>query len=254
MFAMRCANQVHQRFPLAVNGQTCWLQHHQQMWVFVQGGGRGFMTRCCAKVAFDGRRSSCWQKACFVLKIEIYTTNCYLLSTKHTRRMRIERTTWWVVLLFMAMWCEGLAQEQVTADEAFVERQCATPWAIWTVCCVIIPTSGNMDKVESQVQSFVAKRKAIGAKGMPSTVWCRWCFTCCTTRLQRTSARPKFCHNWTSSSRISGDSTRTKTTLGPRRWTRKLSFVSLFEIPTETPRRALSARRRESPCLVPTTP
>ena len=42
--------------------------------------------------------------------------------------------------------------------------------------------------------------------------------------------------------------------IGLRRRIRKLSFVSLFEIPTETPRRALSAWRRESPCLDLTTP
>lgn len=173
MFAMRCPNQVHQRFPLAVNGQTCWLQHHQQMWVFVQGGGKGIHDQVLRQSC--NRRTKIFvlgQKSMFgVLKVEIYTTNCYLLSTKHTRRMRIERTTWWVVLLFMAMWCEGLAQEHVTEEEAFVERRvCHTMGNLDRLLRDHPDLRPNMDKVESQVQSFVARRKASGAKGMPSTV------------------------------------------------------------------------------------
>ena len=54
------------------------------MWVFVQGGGKGIhdhvLRQSCirrTKIFVLGQKSMF-----FVLKLEIYTTNCYLISTK----------------------------------------------------------------------------------------------------------------------------------------------------------------------------
>ena len=173
MFVMRRPYQVHQRFPFAMDSQTCGLQHHQQMGIFVEVEGKRFhdhvlRQKCIQRTKFPvlGQKSTIKSS-----KVEIYTTKHYLISTEETPRMRIERMTWWVVLLCMIMWCEVTAQAHLKENAAFAgQKVCHTMGNLDRLLQNHPDLRLNVDKVQSQVQSFVAKRKASGAVGMPSTV------------------------------------------------------------------------------------